>query len=520
MKHSWIFLIVALALVCFLYVYQLGENPCGFFCDEALYGLRSYQLWQGNISSLVSPFFYEHFGYLQGTLFIYAPLPFVKLLGLSEYSVRLTAVFFGLLTLMIVWATLRCMKVRYPWVPVLIFGVTPIIIHISRIYFGMTPSMFFMAAGYYLYVRSRINGRSASGFVSGLIMGVSIYGYSAFQVSVLLLFIAIVITEVLYNRLRMRHYKVVACLCLGLMVAYLPLGCAAVKEPGIFKRLHEKHPSFTHLNAERVEQWIRNYPKYYSPAYLFFKGETGMPGAFIYRHSVTDAGLLLQSSMGLIVLAFINVFIVHDKRLRHFLPLFFLIFLYPVPDLITTTEKNAPYTFSVSGSFILLPFVFAYGWKLLVSVSDFFKKKHAVVGYVLLGGMAGICILEAGLFYSNQYQRYPQVSADFWGWQAGPRELIAFFASHSEEYDDFYMQGVFNEPLVFLDFYLVDSPLRKRAFVGSPPAVPIIPKRLFAISDGELKEQAYAKSLRVVHTLHYPNGNPSFHLVTGKQDHS
>lgn len=520
MKYARIFLVVALALVSVLYVYQLGENPCGFFCDEALYGLRSYQLCQGNISSLVSPFFYEHFGYLQGALFIYAPLPFVKLLGLSEYSVRLTSAVFGLLTLMIVWATLRFIKVRYPWVPVLIFGLTPVIIHISRIYFGMTPSIFFMALGYYLYVRSRFNGRSAAGFVSGLIMGVSIYGYSAFQVSILLLLITIVITEVLYNRLRMRHYNVVACLCLGVMTAYLPLGYTAVKQPEFFKRLQGKHASFTHVNVERVEQLIRNYPKYYSPDYLFFKGETGMPGAFIYRHSVADAGLLLQSSIVLIVLALMNVFFVRDERLRYFLPFFFLIILYPVPDLITTTEKHAPYTFSASGSFILLPFVFAYGWELLVSASDFLKKKHAVVGYVLLGGVAGICILEAGSFYSNQYQQYPRVASDFWGWQAGPREMIAFFASHSEEYDDFYMEGVFNEPLVFLDFYLVDSPLRKRAFIGSPPAVPIVPKRLFAISDGALKEQAYAKSLLLVHTLHYPNGNPSFHLVTVKRDHS
>ncbi|MBP1722152.1 MAG: hypothetical protein H6Q45_764 [Deltaproteobacteria bacterium] len=515
-RYSWIPIVITLVILSFVYTVTLGENPSGFFCDEALYGLRSYEIWQGDVTSLVNPFFYKHFGYLQGALFIYAPLLFVKMLGLSEFSVRLTSVVFGLFTLMMVWETLRFVKIRHPLVPVLIFGATPIVIHISRIYFGMTPSMFFMAAGYYLYVRSSMNHRPSLGVAAGLIMGMSVYGYSAFQISALLLFIAILITELLQHGLKIRRYKIFACLFLGLALAYIPFCYTAVKEPDFFKRLHDKHAPFIQLNAERVQQMIQNYPKYYSPDYLFFKGETGMPGAFIDRHAVKGAGLLLQSSIGLIVLFFMNAFFFRDERLCYFLPFFFLIFLYPVPDLITTTDENAPYTFSASGSFILLPFAFAYGWELLVSVSDYFKKKYAAVGYMLLAGVAGICILEAGLFYSNQYQRYPLVSSDFWGWQAGPREIIAFFSDHRDEYDDLYMQGVFNEPHIFLDFYLVDSPLREQAFIGSPPAVPMIPRRLFAISDGELKEQAYAKSLRVLQTLYYPNGNASFHLATLK----
>lgn len=491
----------------------MGFNPYGFFCDEALYGLRSYLLWQGNFKPLVNPFFYEHFGYLQGTLFIFAPLLLVKLLGLSEFSVRLTSVVFMLLTLVVIWETLRTLKIRYPWVPVLIFGLTPIIIHISRIYFGMTPSMFFMALGYYLYIRSRRDNKSKLGVVAGLVMGLAIYGYSSFQVTTILLFIAILITEILGNRLNVRKYKGIACLLVGLILAYMPFVYTAVKEPIFFKRLHDKNNAFTQINAERINQLMRNYPKYFSPIYLFIAGEKGMPGVFIDRHSVIGAGLLLKSSVVLAILFLIKLFFIHDKRLRFFLPFFFLIFLYPIPDLMTTTDKNAPYTFPASGSFILLPFVFAFGWELWVILAELFKKRFLVVKYFLIVGMLGIGVVEAGLFYIHQYQEYPLGSSDYWGWQAGPREMIAFFKSHSEEYDHFYMQGEFNEPQVFLDFYLIDSPLRKRASIASPLDIEVRPKTLFAVAYGTYTEHAVIQKLHLVNTVVYPNGKPSFYLV-------
>ena len=59
-------------------------------------------------------------------------------------------------------------------------------------------------------------------------------------------------------------------------------------------------------------------------------------------------------------------------------------------------------------------------------------------------GLAAASVLSGLHFYAVAYQRYPLVSAGFWGWQSGPREMIAYFRAHHDEYDQFFMDGAFN----------------------------------------------------------------------------
>jgi predicted membrane-bound mannosyltransferase len=84
--------IVVLAAV--VRVYDLGDLPPGFFCDEAALGYNSYSILKTgrDENRELLPLYVWSFGVsYKNTIFIYASMVPISLFGLSEFSVRLTS---------------------------------------------------------------------------------------------------------------------------------------------------------------------------------------------------------------------------------------------------------------------------------------------------------------------------------------------------------------------------------------------------------------------------------------------
>src|SRR5918911_296899 len=103
---------------------------------------------QQNVESITLPIFYNHFGYTLGSLPLYATGPFVYILGLTEFSVRLSSAVFTLASFVLLYLILRKLKVNHARIGVLIFALAPVVIHIGRINFGHAPSIFLMLLGF------------------------------------------------------------------------------------------------------------------------------------------------------------------------------------------------------------------------------------------------------------------------------------------------------------------------------------------------------------------------------------
>lgn len=517
-KHF--FFLLAFLLLIFLYLYNLGNNPTGFFCDEALYGFRSFQLLNGDFSSFFSPFFNEHFGYIQGNLIAYAPLPFILLFGLSEFSIRLTSVVYSLLFLLITYVTLRQIGLKKPTIVIIFLGLTPFYVHISRIYFGMTPAIFLIGLGYFLYVRARSTNSQLLGLISGFVFGGAIYGYPAFSISILLLVFCLIITELLYSRNKLSKYKITGTTMLAVLLCYLPLFYSATQNPIFFKRLEDKNIQSRNITTERILNMLNNYPKYYSFDYLFNQGESGLPGALVQRHSVNNAGILLKSSIILIILAFIFVLTTKDKNKRFFLPFFFLMFLYPIPDLITTTNQSLPYSFPLSSTIIFLPFIVGYTFKILENPKHFHHYKITPKILRLLTLSLSTAILLEGLhFFFITYQKYPLHSSDYWGWQYGPKPIMEYFVQQNDSYDQLCLERKFNAPRIFIKFYDPDNVCKGKCQICGLESYDPNKKQLFAITKETYEEMLKVKGCALnntplnfnnIETIYYPNGKEAF----------
>jgi len=124
--------------------------------------------------------------------------------------------------------------------------------------------------------------------------------------------------------------------------------------------------------------------------------------------------------------------------------------------------------------------------------------------------------VSAVFFVFSTYARYPLVSSGFWGWQAGPREMIGYYLDHQAEYDAFLMEGTFNEPGIFLDFYIDDPAARAEASIGNPESLDLARRQLFGVSRETFETMLHPADWTVLETVSYPNAEVAFYLIAHK----
>lgn len=526
-----------IALVAVAYLRDLGRNPYGFFCDEALIGVQASQLLHGTRPEGTFSLFYSHFGTTAGALPVYATAPFVWILGLSESSVRFASVFYTVATLAVLYLTFRHLRHRTPWLPVLIFALTPIVIHISRVNFGHAPSLFLIALGYFLYLRSRDAGRMVLAIGGGIALGISAYGYPGFYIATPVFLGVVVVSELLFLRRRWGDATALVAWAGAALLCIAPIVYRGLTDPEFSKRFEDKdQAAYGLISSARAESMIQNYPKYYSFDFLFRSGDWGLPGSFIQRHSVEGSGLLSWPSLPLLALGLLAfVLLGRGARMRAYAPFVALVFLVPMPDLMTTSVSQPPYTFAMFTGALVIPFVAAIGLATLDRARDAAGERNSGdhpaplseppradplrsiwIQMISVRFITAMIVVSAFFFVFSTYARYPLVSSGFWGWQSGPREMIGYYLDHRAAYDAFVMQGTFNEPAIFLDFYIEDRSARASASIGDTRDLDPARRQLFGVSGETFETDLSAADWTIVETIPYPNDEIAFYLIERK----
>ena len=122
-------------------------------------------------------------------------------------------------------------------------------------------------------------------------------------------------------------------------------------------------------------------------------------------------------------------------------------------------------------------------------------------------------------FWRGAFANYPNVSADYWGWQYGAKPVTDYFKAHPADYDDFVMSGDFNAAYILEEFYMHGSPIASITFTGGLEFLDLDRRQLFAVRVSEWESskgsQYPARAyLRIVETIDYPNGSPAFYLLS------
>lgn len=480
-KRSLLILILFLSFS--VRLWKIDQIPQGFFCDEASIGYNAYSLlntgkdeWQNSW-----PLFFKAFGEYKNPILIYSTIPFVAVFGLNEFSVRLPSVLFGVLTVLAVYfLTQKAFNRKTALWAALFLSISPWHIHISRISLeGLSPFLFFTTAGLYFWLKEKR-------IISVLLFSLAFYSYFTARIFIPLLAVFIIVFDFKKLTENLKKTLLISLVCL---ITTMPILLHMILGPGLarWQQVKADYPAST---------LIERYADHFSIKFLFSKGDIDFPGQFITRHSIRGIGELYWFQLPILLIGFYYL-LKKRKRFESKVILSWL-FLYPLTD-IFTQAVGPQATRSIIG-IIPLQIISALGFVLLT------KKIKA--RKIFAFSIVFLTIISFGHFL-KLLNNYPLYSADFWGWQYGPREIIGYFKKASNNYDELIMAGNFNSPEIFLKFY-DPGKICKNCKIGGLDSFDADKKQLFALTSKETLEFKKRANIEVKEIINYPNGKIAF----------
>lgn len=487
-----------------LRTYKLSAIPNGFFCDEAATGYNAYSILKTGKDEFgkILPVWFYSFGNNRLPLPIYMAVPFVGIFGLSEFSSRLASAFYGTLTIPLLLYLLYLLfpKIKaVAYFGALFLAIAPWHVHFARTAHEYIHLPFFLIAALVFFFMSVKRKRVLFLYLSFVNFALAFYTYYP---SYLMVPMVMGLCLFLYFREYISFKKHAIFALLVFLVVSIPLiagfydGRALTRWNGGNVTILSKYKTLVEISKKVTYSYLLHF----SPVFLFTKGDIDFPGQFVTRHSVRGMGMLYLFEAPLIIFALIYLL---KKRSKEALLVFGILLIHPFSNAVTSTVY--PYApRSILGS-VAWPMVSALGAAYIFSLSKRFRVIFLVI-------FALVISLSLGVYLKKYYYEYPIYSSDFWGWQAGPRDIMKIFLQQKDSYDEMLIYGDFNAPNIFVKFYDPTNKCQNKCKIVDPGFYDPAKRQLFAVSKEKLAEVPPHLTFAEKWVLYYPNNVPSFYI--------
>jgi hypothetical protein len=375
----------------------------------------------------------------------------------------------------------------------LFLALSPWHIHFSRVSLeGLTPFVFFTILGSLYWLKFFKN--KTGGYLSELFFAISLYCYFPSRIFVPIYGLLLLIIS--WLKIKADYHASLKLLVFGLilvspLVVHLFFG-------GGFSRWNQVKGDWEILTI------LKKYFSYFSANFLFFDGDINFTGQFITRHSVKGLGQLYLFQLPLLILGI--VWFIKNKFKKPYLMLLFWLLIYPFCDLLTSSVSPQA-TRTIIG---VVPFqiISALGLDYLLNINRNRIFKISLTFLVL------IIIFISVINFQKKYNTYPSYSADYWGWQSGPAEIMEYFKDNSSNYDQLCLEGKFNAPHIFIKFYDPANICQGKCQICGYESLDLKSKQLFAVS-----KETYDKlsslniNFNIKHTVYYPSKEVAFIIL-------
>jgi 4-amino-4-deoxy-L-arabinose transferase-like glycosyltransferase len=452
MKQLLFILLLALGFRLF----QFGTIPHGINRDEAAIGYTAYLLLHtGKDEHQRSwPLKFESFGDWKQPGYIYLTLPFVWLLGLTEQSVRLPSLLFGLLMILAAYSVTNQLvysrnQGKAGLGAALLLAINPWHFHFSHL--AVEPMVAAALVSISLWLLWNKNNRLKLGGLVGLV--VTFITYHASLIVVPLWFLGYLWFTRVQKRTPLFTITAIALLFfigVNLMQSWNSDERVKVRGTTIFSQSNEElwntiyqyrtsglpslliHNRYTYSG----KTIITNYFKTYSPEFLFYKGGTHP------HYNVPGFGNFYFAE---IILAIAGVIIVLIKRKRLGYLILWLIILAPLPAAITKDGVHS------TREIFLLPgiqIVAAYGGYVIWHQA---KLKRSLPLALTMAGLLLTLIIQSGLFIRYYWTDYTfESDLRFTGYfKQFSHDLIHL----QQDFSTILVTFPFESPYIFYAFY-------------------------------------------------------------------
>jgi len=463
-------LILIILLAGFLRLYKLDSYPA-FNADEAALGYNAYSLIKTGIDEHGNkwPIHFQSFNDYKPGGYVYMILPFVKLFGLNEWSVRVPNALLGVGTVYLLYLLVYKLfkDERFSLISSLFLAISPWHIHFSRGGWEVNVATFFITLGVYLFLKFGDLKKWNYLLFAYLSFAYSLYVYHSARLIAPLLGIGLLV--IYWKDLDFKkHFKNYMLYAICFIILLLPLARDLIKpeavsravgvglfaDSGPLSRIEEQrteHGDFRSLPARIIHNklinyglaFLENWSEHYHGLFLFLSGDD------IQRNKVPETGQLYLFDALFLIVGF--WFIVRNYSLfpkSHSLIIYWLI-IAPVAAALTF---QSPHALRAQNMVIPLVIISAYGFSYLVNWLT--QKRLFIVIWIL-----AILILWQFVRYEHMYwvhmaKEYPYSS------QYGVKELVKYLDTNKNTYKDVIITDRYDQPYILYLFYNLYDPLK------------------------------------------------------------
>ncbi len=482
-KKSLFFLILALAL--FLRLFQFGESPSSPYWEEVALGYDAYSISQtardhhGNFMPSVA---FESFGDWKPSLYFYATVPFIKILGLNIFTVRLPTLLASLFIVLGIAVLAKTLFKHFYlkndekaadfifYSSLFLASISPWLLTFSRSAWESTLATALILWGLNFWLFFVIENKSKWAILAVFLLSLSTYAYHSARITAPLLGLGLVLLYLqsyLHKKVKINWRAMFASGLLAILLfspiafsLFQKTGQQRISETSIFTDLSIIEKSNELRAAHDNSVWSR----IIYHRYLFFAGEVAanffdhfdfnylfVSGDDNPRHSIQSFGEFYY--LDLLFFVFAGIFFLHKRNKITFF-LFFYLFVAILPAAFAKATPHALRTLAALPIFIVF---LSFGlWQFL----EIFKK--ARTKSLVLAALIAVYLVFAGLFFYQLIFIYPsKYKAE---WQFGYQEMLAKLAAIEDNYDQIYITREQGRPAMYYFFYNRIDPRLIQAF--------------------------------------------------------
>ncbi len=427
MKKNRAFFLLGLVLLLALGLRTWRLNRLELFGDELDVGYQAYSILKTGRDSRGNflPVYISSFSESRAPLFLYSAVPSVLIFGLNEWGVRLTAVFWGLLDIIMIYllAEKAFKDKRIALLSAFFLAVTPWHIHYSRVGFEVTLLLFLVMGGTYFFLKGIEKNRRWL-FLSLLLFALSFYTYNTANIFVPLLLLFLVLTNA--KACRRKLGLSLSALAIFSIIVF-PLGLKIVSGQAasrfnLISIFSDKNLIYQVIEKRRLnggsweerlahnkltaigKAFFSNYLTAFSPQFLFVSGDPNP------RHTPPGVGLLPWALLVPLLVGFLRMSQAaeNDSGKKLF---FCWLFLAPIASALTTDGGN-----QATRLFLMLPPLMVFSAGGILRILEF------RAGKIILIGLSALLAANLFSFFHEVFVHYPRDQFRYWHY--GYKEIV------------------------------------------------------------------------------------------------
>ncbi len=499
----------------------VNSLPPSLNWDEVSHGYNAYSILQTGKDEwgTALPLIFRAYGDYKLPLYIYLTVPFVFLLGLNPFSVRLVSILSGsLLPIILFLIAQKYLSKKASLIVCLIASLSPWSIFLSRIALEANLFTLLVLTSFYLLLTNKI-------FYSTLFYSLSLLTYNSSRVYLpfyLLLLLLAFLKSKTKSALNIKQYIFLAATIFIVILQTLNTeGQARYKwvsilDIGAINRINELQQTCPRLLVNKYTYFAytsaQNYLSHFNPNYIYNQGSSN------YQFNIPDFYLIHPFFLLFFIIGLISL--LREKSFHHHvLLLFFLIA--PIPSAIT---RDAPH---ILRSLVFLPLsTIIIGLGVNVILTKF--KKLSLPIYIVFFAILGVTQVQ----FWNAYHNYSLTQSS--SWQYGYQQMVSYLKSEYNNYDNIYITKKYGEPHEFILFFWPYDP---KTYINDPNKVTKYHTDWYwvqsfdkfnFVNDWEIKDLTLGKqdllitspgnynnsNSHITHTIYDPNKSPVFELIT------